>query len=281
MNGRNRFGLPDLGLGVGLRSVHYDDVLDGEPAVDWFEILTENYLDTGGRPMAVVDQVAERFPIAMHGVSLSIGSTDPLDRDYLKKVKDLARRVDAVWIGDHVCWTGVLGQNSHDLLPVPTTEAALAHLVERIRIVQDVWERPLVLENPSTYAAFQSSTIPEGEFLARMAEESDCALLLDVNNVYVSCRNQGLDALAYLDAIPYDRVVQIHLAGHTDKGTHCLDTHSKPVKDDVWELYGRVVERMGPCSTLVEWDADIPSFDVLEAEVAKALRYRAAVESRA
>lgn len=274
---KRRFDLPDLGLGVGLRPVHYDHVLATEPAVDWFEILTENYLAPGGRPLEVLDRVSERFPIAMHGVSLSIGSTDPLDFDYLARVKALAERCGAAWLGDHVCWTGVGGENSHDLLPVPYTEASLAHLVERIRVVQDVLERPLVLENPSTYAAFRSSTIPESEFLARMAEEADCALLLDVNNVYVSCRNQGLDPATWLRDVPYERVVQIHLAGHTDKGTHYLDTHSKPVKDDVWRLYAGVVERMGPCATLLEWDEDIPAFEVLEAEVAKALRHRTAV----
>ena len=277
MTVNQRFDFPDLGLGVGLRACHFDHVLDAEPAVDWFEIITENYLGEGGRNLDVLDRVSERFPIAMHGVSLSIGSTDPLDFEYLARVKTLAERCAATWLGDHICWTGVLGENSHDLLPKPYTEPGLAHLVERIRTVQDFLERPLVLENPSTYVAFQSSTIPEGEFVARMAEEADCALLLDVNNVWVSCRNQGLDPDAWLDAVPYERVAQIHLAGFTDKGTHFLDTHSKPVTDDVWRLYVRVVERMGPCATLLEWDEDIPTFDVLEAEVRKALRYRTAV----
>jgi len=267
------FDLPDLGLGVGLRTTHFPHILSEWPAVDWFEILSENFMQTGGRPMWVLDQIAERYPIVMHGVALSIGSADPLDFEYLAELKALAERSRAVWMGDHVCWTGVAGRENHDLWPMPYNEESLAHIVERIRTVQDFLERPLVLENPSTYATFTASTMAEEVFIARMAEEADCALLLDVNNVHVTCRNHDLDPLAYLEAIPYERVVQIHLAGHTDNGTHCIDTHDGHVIDPVWDLYDSVMRRAGKRSTLIEWDAHIPAFDVVHAEVKKAARH--------
>ena len=236
----NRWDLPDLGLGVGLAHAAFPAHHVEVAGVDWFEILSENFIDTGGRPLYFLDQIAERYPIVMHGVSLSIGSTDPLDFAFLDKLKALARRVKARWLGDHVCWTGVAGLNGHDLYPVPYTEEGLRHLVARVRIIQDYLERPLVLENPSTYVTFAASTMPEEEFIARLADEADCALLLDVNNVYVTCRNHDLDPVAYLEAIPYERVVQVHLAGHTDNGTHCIDTHDGRVIDAVWELYAQV-----------------------------------------
>ncbi len=266
----NRWNLSDPGFGVGLRSVHFAHVLAHEPPVGWFEIISENFMRSGGRPAHVLEQVARRYPIALHGVSLSIGSTDPLDFDYLTQLKALADRVRALWLGDHVCWTGVAGRNTHDLLPLPLNRATLAHLVDRIRRVQDFLERPLVLENPSTYVAFRSSTMPEAVFLREMAEAADCALLLDVNNVYVSARNHGFDPLAYLDEIPYERVVQLHLAGHSDEGTHCIDTHGSAVTDEVWELYREVLERGGSRPTLLEWDQDVPAFEVLLAELSKA-----------
>jgi len=269
----NRWKLPDLGLGLGLRAQHFAHVLEHQPAVDWFEIVSENFMGTGGRPMQVLDRIAERYPLVMHGVSLSIGTTDPIDFPYLTELKKLAERCKAVWLGDHVCWTGVAGRNNHDLLPLPYDEGTLAHVVERVRIVQDFLERPLVLENPSSYVTFARSSIPEGEFLARLAEEADCALLLDVNNVYVSCRNHGWDARAYLDAIPYERVVQIHLAGHTDKGTHCIDTHTGHTIEAVWQLYADVVRRAGRIATMVEWDQDIPEFEVVHAEVLRARQF--------
>jgi len=274
----NRWGLPDLGLGLGLRTQHFGHVLEHRPEVDWFEIVSENFMNTGGRPLQVLDRIAERYPIVMHGVSLSIGSTDPLDFDYLRELKRLAARCQAVWLGDHVCWTGVAGRNTHDLLPLPYDEPTLTHLVERVRAVQDFLGRPLVLENPSSYVTFARSTVPEGEFLARLAEEADCALLLDVNNVYVSCRNHGWEAEEYLAAIPYERVVQIHLAGHTDKGTHCIDTHTGHTIDAVWQLYAEVVRRAGRIATMVEWDQDIPEFDVVHAEVLRAREFRAGPE---
>lgn len=270
----NRWNLPDLGLGLGLRTQHFGHVLANRPEVDWFEIVSENFMNTGGRPMQVLDRIAERYPIVMHGVSLSIGSTDPLDFDYLRALRALAERARAVWLGDHVCWTGVAGRNNHDLLPLPYDEATLAHVVERVRIVQDFLERPLVLENPSTYVTFARSTLSEPEFLARLAEEADCALLLDVNNVWVSCRNHGQDPEAYLAAIPYERVVQIHLAGHTDKGTHCIDTHTGHTIEPVWRLYAEVMRRAGSIATMVEWDQDIPEFEVVHAEVLRAREFR-------
>lgn len=273
----NRWNLPDLGIGVGLRTVHFPHILSQQPEVDWFEVLSENFMDTGGRPMHVLDQVAERYPVALHGVSLSIGSTDPLDMEYLKKLKALAARTRAHWVSDHLCWTGVMGRNVHDLLPMPYSEEALRHTVLRVKTVSDVLERPLVLENPSSYVEFAQSTMPEWEFLARLAEDADCGLLLDVNNVYVSAFNHAFDARTYIDAIPADRVVQYHLAGHTNMGTHIIDTHSDHALPEVWELYARAVARTGLVSSLYEWDDNIPEFDVVLAEARKAAAYRAAL----
>ena len=270
----NRWGLPDLGLGVGLRSQHFRHITEKWPAMDWFEIVSENFIDTEGRPLHFLDQIAERYPIAMHGVCLSVGSTDPIDFGFLDKLKALSKRVRAKWLGDHICWTGVNGVNGHDLYPVPYTEEGLRHMVSRVKIIQDYLEQPLVLENPSTYLSFAASSMPEEEFIARLAVEADCALLLDVNNVYVTCRNHDLDPVAYLEAIPYEHVVQIHLAGHTDNGTHCIDTHDGRVIDAVWDLYARVHARAGGRATLLEWDAQIPKFSVLQQEVRKAARFR-------
>jgi len=270
----NRFGFPDLGLGIGLRTTHYPHILSEEPEIGFFEILTENYLDTGGRPVHILDRIAERFRIVMHGVSMSIGSTDPINFDYLAKVKALAERTRALWISDHICWTGVLGRNTHDLLPLPYTEESLRHSVERIKTVQEFLERPLVLENPSTYLEFADDDMTEWEFVARLADEADCGLLFDVNNVYVSAYNHGFDPVAYINAIPGDRVCQYHLAGHTNTGTHILDTHSDHVLDPVWELYGHTLRTVGLRATLLEWDADIPPFEVVHQEVLKADDWR-------
>jgi uncharacterized protein (UPF0276 family) len=270
----NRWGFPDLGIGVGLRTVHFPTILSQWPAVDWFEAITENFLDTGGRPLHVLDRVAERYPVVLHGVSLSIGGTDPLDRGYLAKVKALAARIKARWVSDHVCFTGVAGRNTHDLLPIPYDERTLRHVVRRVRRASEILERPLVLENPSSYMEYASSSMPEWEFLGRLAEEADCGLLLDVNNVYVSAFNHGFDPVTYLDAVPADRVVQIHLAGHTRKDGYLLDTHSDHVIDEVWRLYRHVLRRTGPVSTLLEWDEDIPEFSVVHAEARKALRHQ-------
>jgi uncharacterized protein (UPF0276 family) len=270
----NRWNLPDLGIGVGLRTVHFGHILSTRPPVDWFEVLSENFMDTGGRPLWVLDQVAERYPVALHGVSMSIGSTDPLDRDYLRKLKALADRTRARWVSDHLCWTGVAGRNVHDLLPMPYNEEALRHTAARVRQVSEILERPLVLENPSSYVEFASSTMPEWEFLSRLAEEAECGLLLDVNNVYVSSFNHGFDPRVYVDNVPADRVVQYHVAGHTNKGTHILDTHSDHAVAEVWELFRRSCRRTGNVSTLYEWDEDIPDFDVLHAEALKARAFR-------
>jgi uncharacterized protein (UPF0276 family) len=271
----NRWNLPDLGIGIGLRTVHFPHILSQKPAVDWFEVLSENFMDSGGRPLWVLDQVAERYPVVLHGVSLSIGGSDPLDFEYLKRLKALAARTRAHWVSDHLCWTGIMGRNVHDLLPMPYSEEALRHTTERVKVVSDFLERPLVLENPSSYVEFAASTMPEWEFLARLAEDADAGLLLDVNNVYVSAFNHRFDAHTYVDAIPADRVVQYHLAGHTHKGTHIIDTHTGEAVPEVWELYARAIARTGSAATLYEWDEDIPEFDVVLAEAQKAAAYRA------
>ena len=268
-----RFALPNLGLGVGLRNLHFSYILENHPEVDWFEIISENFIDSGGRPRFVLEQIAERYPIVMHGVSLSIGSTDALDFEYLKKLKRLADDIAAVWVSDHLCWTGVAGLNAHDLLPVPLNEATLTHVVERIRRVQDILERPLVLENPSTYVGFTESTLSEWEFISRMADEADCGLLLDVNNVYVSSVNHDFDPVEYIESVPHERIVQFHLAGYTDCGTHLIDTHDGHVTGPVWNLYAHARKLTAGVSTLLEWDANIPEFPVLQAEVFKARNY--------
>jgi len=270
---KSRLGYPHLGLGVGLRSMHFAHLLKERPAVDWLEIISENFMDSGGRPRYVLDQLAEQYPIVMHGVSMSIGSTEPLNIEYLRKLKSLADRVNAKWVSDHVCWTGVAGLNAHDLLPIPYSEATLRHVVERIGIVQDVLERPLVLENPSSYVTFASSTMSEWEFLSRMANDADCGLLLDVNNVYVSSVNHDFDPAEYIRAIPSERVVQFHLAGHTNRGTHLIDTHDSHVISPVWELYRLAHELTGGAATLLEWDANIPEFPVVHAEVLKSRQF--------
>ncbi|MCS6884394.1 MAG: DUF692 domain-containing protein [Acidobacteriota bacterium] len=270
----NRWNLPDLGLGVGLRTVHYQHILSNYPRVDWFEIISENFLDTEGRPMYVLDQVAERYPVVMHGVSMSIGSTDPINFEYLRKLKALAKRINAPWVSDHLCWTGVSGKNVHDLLPMPYNEESLKHTVERVKIVSDFLERPLVLENPSSYIEFANSSMTEWDFLAALLEEADCGMLLDINNVYVSSFNHSFDPKRYIDAIPADRVVQYHLAGHTSYGTHIIDTHSDYVIDEVWGLYKYANEVIGSRATLLEWDDDIPDFDTVHNEVLKAQEYK-------
>ena len=262
--------IPRLGYGIGLRTVHYPYLLEHRPPVDWFEIISENYMDSRGRPRYVLEQLAERYPIVMHGVAMSIGSTDPLDFDYLGKLRRLADDVGARWLSDHICWTGVAGKNTHDLLPLPYNEGSLKHVVERVRVVQDFLERPLVLENPSSYVTFADSTMAEWEFISRLVEDTDCGLLLDVNNVYVSSVNHDFDPYEYLRAIPLDHVVQMHLAGHTNMGTHLIDTHDGRVADPVWDLY-RTAHQLGcRASTLLEWDSGIPDFPTVHHEVLKA-----------
>jgi len=269
-------GLPRLGLGLGLRSVHFETILSGEPQDIWFEAISENFMDSGGRPRAVISAVAERYPIVLHGVSLSIGSTDPLDVGYLASLKRLADEVRPAWVSDHLCWTGVNGHNSHDLLPMPLTEESLAHVAARVRQVQDYLERPLILENPSSYVRFAQSTLDEPGFLRALAEETGCGLLLDVNNVFVTCFNAGTDPAAYLDAFPCERVVQMHLAGHQDMGSHLIDTHDRPVRAEVWALFRRAWALTGGASTLLEWDDHIPDFEGCLAELRKAEHYMGA-----
>ena len=269
----NRFNYPDIGFGLGLRSPHYDLILEQRPKnVDWFEIISENFIEAHKGYWDFLADLRSDYPIVMHGVGMSIGGTDPLNRDYLKKLKALAGFLQAPWLSDHLCWTGVHGKNTHDLLPVPYTQEALAHIVGRIRQVQDVLGRQIVLENPSTYLEFSQSEMPEWEFMARMVEEGDCGVLLDVNNIYVSAFNHNYDAKRYIDAIPADRIVQIHLAGHKNYGTHIIDTHDAYVARDVWRLYEYAVATKGRISTMIEWDDHIPEFDVLAAELDKARR---------
>lgn len=265
--------LPKLGLGLGLRNVHFEEILNARPAVDWFEAISENFMDSGGRPRAVIREIAEHYPIVLHGVSLSIGSTDPLDMAYLARLKQLAAEVSPAWISDHLCWTGVLGRNSHDLLPLPLTAATLDHVAARIARVQDYLGRPLILENPSSYVRFAQSTMEEPDFLRALAERTGCGLLLDVNNVYVSCFNAGTDPLGYLHAFPCDHIVQMHLAGHQHHGTHIIDTHDRPVRPEVWDLFRIAWARTGGAATLLEWDGDIPSFAECHAELRKAELY--------
>lgn len=267
----NRFGYPDLGFGVGLRAPHYDVILAARPkSVDWFEIISENFIEAHRGYWEFLADLRRDYPLVMHGVSMSIGSTDPLDMDYLRKLKVLAEAVRPAWVSDHLCWTGVNGKNSHDLLPVPYTRQALGHITDRVKRVQDILGRALVLENPSTYLEFDASEMPEWEFLARLCEEADCGLLLDVNNVYVSAFNHGYDARRYIDTMPAGRIVQIHLAGHRNYGTHIIDTHDGHVIDEVWALYEYALTAKGRISTLVEWDDHIPEFDVLVGELDKA-----------
>jgi uncharacterized protein (UPF0276 family) len=268
---------PALGFGLGLRVEHYEAILTDRPRVDWFEALTENYLVPGGKPLHNLMAVRESYPLVMHGVSLSIGSTAPLDRDYLAQVKALAGRIEPRWVSDHLCWTGVAGKNLHDLLPLPYTEEALAHVVERVRMVQDILGRRILLENVSSYVTFRDSRLTEWEFLREVATQADCLILLDVNNIYVSAVNHEFAPLEYLHGIPVERVQQIHLAGHENHGDYLIDTHDHPVPDPVWELYAAAVRRFGNVSTMIERDANIPPLESLceELEQARAVAARA------
>jgi hypothetical protein len=261
-------------VGVGLRPVHYPDVLARAPAgqlrVDWFEAISENYLVAGGRPPRALAQVRSFAPVALHGVSLNLGSADPLDQGYLAALGALSRRIEPAIVSDHLCWTGVAGRNLHDLLPLPYTEEAMAHVVERVGRVQEQLGRRIALENVSSYLSFAADVVPEWEFLGAVAEAADCGILLDVNNVFVSAHNHGFDPVKYLDAIPAGRVFQIHLAGHCQEGPLLIDTHDHPVRDEVWALYRHALRRLGPVSTLIEWDDRIPAWGELEAEALRA-----------
>jgi uncharacterized protein len=267
-----RSDFPFLGFGVGLRRPHYHFVIERQPPAGWFEIISENFMVAGGRPLEVLDAVRERYPIVMHGVSMSLGSSDPLNRAYLRSLRDLARRVAPAWVSDHLCWTGVGGHNLHDLLPLPYTDAVVRHVAGRIRRVQDYLERPILIENVSSYMAYTESRMTECEFLTEVAERADCAILLDINNAYVSACNHRFDPVRYIDAIPVERVVQYHLAGHSDCGAYLLDSHDHPVCDEVWALYEHAVRRFGRVSTLIEWDDHIPEFGVLADTAERARR---------
>jgi uncharacterized protein len=255
------------GFGLGLRPSHYEAVLNEPHAIDWLEILTENYLGPGGKPLDYLERIRARFPLAMHGVSLSIGSTDPLDREYLAAVRRLSRRIEPAWISDHLCWTGVEGRNMHDLLPLPYTEEALAAVAARVGAVQDALGQQILLENVSSYLTFHASEMTEWEFLSEVSRRADCAILLDINNIYVSSVNHGFDALHYLEAIPKDRVRQFHLAGHSDLGGHLIDTHDQPIATAVWELYRAAIARFGRVPTMIERDDNIPELHELVAEL--------------
>lgn len=261
---------PGLGIGLGLRKQHYDHILEHRPRIDWLEIISENYMVDGGRPLHMLDRIRADYPMVMHGVSMSIGSSDPLDRDYLRRLRALAERIEPGWISDHLCWTGVGGRNAHDLLPLPYTEEALRHVSERIAQVQDVLGRRIAIENVSSYMSFRHSQMSEWEFVAAVAERADCGLLLDVNNVFVSAFNHGFDALTYLEAIPVERVWQFHLAGHSDRGGFLLDTHDHPVREEVWQLYAEACRRFGKVSTLLERDDNIPELPELQLELERA-----------
>ena len=259
-----------LGFGLGLRPNHYEAVLREVPGIDWFEILTENYLVPGGKPLYYLDQIKERYPLVMHGVSMSIGSTDPLDRQYLSEVKSLMHHVKPKWISDHLCWTGVDQKNMHDLLPLPYTAEAIKHVVNRIRQVQDFLGQRILIENVSSYLNYQQSEMTEWEFLKTICEEADCLLLLDVNNIYVSSVNHEFDPLAYINALPINRVQQIHLAGHSNVGDYIIDTHDQPVIDEVWQLYAKTIQRFGAVATMIERDDNIPPLAELVAELNRA-----------
>jgi len=260
-----------LGFGLGARTEHYEDLLnDHLGSVAWLEALTENYLVPGGRPLHYLERLRSHYPIVFHGVSLSIGSTDPLDLDYLRSVRALVDRYEAAWVSDHLCWTGVDGVNVHDLLPMPFTESALRHVVQRIGQVQELLGRRLLIENVSSYLSFIGDEMTEWEFMREVAERADCLLLLDVNNVYVSSVNHGFDPLAYLRGVPIDRVQQFHLAGHSNLGHYLIDTHDAPIVEPVWQLFRSAVERFGPVSTMIERDGNIPALPELLAELDRA-----------
>ena len=265
---------PFLGFGLGLRKDHYEEILATRPPVDWFEIISENYMVAGGKPLHYLDRIRAHYPMVMHGVSLSIGSSDPLDQDYLNRLAALIERVEPAWVSDHLCWTGVGGHNYHDLLPLPYTEEAVRHVAGRVEQVQERLGRRILLENLSSYVTFVDSALSEWEFLSAVCEAADCLILLDVNNIYVSACNHGFDPEDYLAGVPPERVWQIHLAGHTSdpSGRILIDTHDMPVRDEVWALYEKAAARFGPVSTMIERDDRIPPLGELLAELDQARR---------
>ncbi len=257
----------NLGFGLGLRTTHYEEILESQPRVDWFEALSENYMVRGGKPLYYLERIRADYPVVLHGVSLSIGSTDPLDLEYLRALKTLADRIEPAWVSDHLCWTGMARQNIHDLLPLPYTPEAVDHVASRIARVQDFLQRPILIENVSSYVTFNQSEMTEWEFINELAERTDCLLLLDVNNVYVSGFNHGFDPHEFIDALPAERIQQIHLAGHSNCGSHIIDTHDAPIIDEVWKLYGYTIEALGPVATMIERDDHIPGLATLVSEL--------------
>jgi len=261
---------PYLGFGLGLRPQHYQEILEGEPVIDWFEIISENYMIPGGRPLAMLEKFRARYPVVMHGVSLSLASTTPLDMDYLKQLKELAGRIQPRWISDHLCWTGVHGFNLHDLLPIPYTQEALDHVTARVYKVQEFLGHPLTIENVSSYVRFARSDMTEWEFLSELTRRTGCWLLFDINNVFVGAFNHGYRAMDFIHGVPAGQVVQFHLAGHSDMGTYIIDTHDHPVRAEVWDLFRAAVEHFGPISTMIERDDNIPPLHELVAELDEA-----------
>jgi uncharacterized protein (UPF0276 family) len=272
----NRFnGYTDCGVGIGLRVSHYDHILSRKPVVDWFEIISENYMADDGRPLRILDQ----YRVVQHGVSMYFGSAQPLNRDHLKRIKNLTKRTETPWLSDHLCWGSVDGRYTHDLLLLPYTFEAIRITAECVRMVQDYLEIPVAVENVSSYAEYHDSEMAEWEFLNEVVHAADCGILLDVNNIYVSSQNHNFNPMDYVNSIPAERVAQIHVAGHTKFEKHTLDTHDHPVLDPVWRLYARAIERCGPTATLLEWDDNIPSFEEVHGEALKANRFLSAAES--
>ena len=270
----NQFnGFTEFGVGIGLRVPHYQHILEKKPVVDWFEIISENYMVDGGRPLAVLDQILEQYRVVQHGVSMYFGSAEPLNREHLRRLKALVRRTKTPWLSDHLCWGSVDGTYSHDLLPMPYTWEAVRSTARKIREVRDFLEVPVIVENVSSYAEFHVSEMTEWEFLTEVVEAADCGILLDVNNIYVSSRNHTFDPYDYLHAVPRNRVAQIHIAGHSKFRKYILDTHDHPVIDPVWRLYAHAIELIGHTATLLEWDDRIPSFDEVHNEALKANRF--------
>ena len=270
----NRFnGFTDLGVGIGLRIPHYHHILSKKPVVDWFEIISENYMVDAGRPLAVLDQICEQYEIVQHGVAMYFGTAKRMNRDHMKKLKRLVKRTKTPFLSDHLCWGSVDGTYTHDLLPMPYTFAAAKKTAENVREVQDYLEIPICVENVSSYAEYHASEMSEWEFLSEVVEQADCGILLDVNNIYVSSQNHSFDPYDYLNGVPHDRVGQMHIAGHSKFEKYILDTHDHPVLDPVWKMYEHAIKKCGPTNTLLEWDAHIPSFEQVHAEALKAKRF--------